>query len=324
MEGQDTAVMDGDSPVDTVSGDDLPVEESPAGDGEDSGNSAVSPEGPGTAGDGGGQEPGDGVENQGEEDKENKEDEEGGGNLDESPSGPEAGVQGQPVVIIEDGDSKEWREDVTGRLAQLAEPPDDTDVTDRLDALIDILTPEETVEDAGATGFGQYAAVLFDGYAEWDYPVTMQYMVYPYGSGGWLEQTEPCQDADGFLAVCGEIAGQCGEGGAFKDFYVQYVWDCNGGKVYDYETLVPEQEPGPEDGGQGEAASLLLSHLEEVNTVLSGMVQANTDYYGMVENYEAQMLEMQAASTATDIFICIGVFAVFITLVWSQLFGRFK
>ena len=69
---------------------------------------------------------------------------------------------------------------------------------------------------------------------------------------------------------------------------------------------------------------LLLSYLEGINTTLSGMTQADAEYYQMVKDYQTEMLEIQSASAATDIFICIGVFAVFAALVFQWFFGRIK
>lgn len=315
MGGQDGTIMDEGFLMDTVSGNGLPGDEAPAEDGNGAGGSVTQPEEPGQAADGSEQEPGAGAENQDKADKEN-------------PPGQDAGVQGQPIVIVEDGDPAGWREDVSNQLAELARPEDNTDVTGRLDALIQLLTPEEVpeeaAEDTGDVDPAPYVASLFNGYAEWGYPVTVQSAVYPYGSGDWLEQEETYQDAGSFLTGYEETAAQCGEGGTLRDFYVKYIWDCSGGKVYDYELLNAEPEPEPAEGEGDGTAGLLLSHLEGINTTLSGMVQADMDFYQMVEDYNTEMLKMQAASTATDIFICIGVFAVFITLVWSQLFGRFK
>lgn len=297
--GEQDGIMDDNGLVGTVSGNDLPDMESPAEGENGTGDPVDQPAEPGDPSEGTEQEPGNDTPDQDKEEQEAQ------------PS--------QSVVIMEDGESKEWREDITQRLTEMMEPEDTTDVTERLDALIDLLTPEEAEGEPEA-----YAAALsFEDYAEWDYPVTMQFMVYPYGAGYWMDQTEHCQDADSFLARYDEIVGLCGEGGTLKDFSVKYIYDCNGDLMYDYEAQAPEPEPGPGDGEQKETVELLLSHLEGINTTLSGMVQADAEYCQMVKDYEAEMLEMQAASTATDIFICIGVFAVFGALVFQQFLGRF-
>ena len=67
-----------------------------------------------------------------------------------------------------------------------------------------------------------------------------------------------------------------------------------------------------------------VSHLEDINTTLEGMALSDLEYLQATADYQDQMLEMQAVNTATNIFICIGVFAVFGSLVFQQFLGRFK
>lgn len=278
-------------------GDIPPVEETPPENEDGTGDPADHPTEPGESADGNEQEP---EEDTPDQDKEDKED--------------------VPTVIIEDSGAEEWREAVTEQLTELMKPEDTTDVTERLDALIRLLTPEEETGEPEP-----YAAVFsFEGYTEWDYPITMQFMVYPYGMGNWLENTQIFPDAESFMTRYEEIIGLCGEGGTLKDFYVQYIWDSNEELLYDYEAQTPEPEPDPGDEEEKETVELLLSHLEGINTTLSDMMQANAEYYQMVKDYQTEMLEMQAANTATNIFICVGVFGIFIAMIWAQLFGRIK
>lgn len=299
MGGQD-GIIDDVGLVGTMSENDLPDTENPAegedgtGDPVDQPTEPVEPEDP-TGGDE--QKPGDDTPDSGKEEQET-----------------------QPVIVVEDEDAKEWREDVTERLTEMMKPEDTTDVTERLDALIALLTPEEETGEPEPYA----AAMSFENYTEWEYPITMQFMVYPYGAGRWMEQTEHYGDADSFLSRYDEIVGLCGEGGTLKDFSVKYIWDTNDELIYDYEAQTPEPEPDPGDEGQKETVELLLSHLEGINTTLSGMTQADAEYYQMVKNYETEMLEMQALSTATNVIIVIGVFAIFGAMIFQQFLGRFK
>lgn len=278
-------------------GDIPPAEETPPENEDGTGDPADHPTEPGESADGNEQEPGEDTPDQDKEDKEDV-----------------------PTVIIEDSGAEEWRENVTEQLTELMKPEDTTDVTERLDALIRLLTPEEETGEPEP-----YAAVFsFEGYTEWDYPITMQFMVYPYGMGNWLENTQTFPDAESFMTRYEEIIGLCGEGGTLKDFYVQYIWDGNEELLYDYDAQTPEPEPDPGDEEEKETVELLLSHLERINAILPDMIQADAEYYQMVKDYQTDMLEMQAASTATDIFILVGVFAIFAALVWAQFFRRFK
>lgn len=298
MGEQDGIILDD---IRTVSennpGDVPPAEETPPGDEDGTGGSVDQPAEPEDPTGGSEQKPGDDTSNQGKEEQET-----------------------QPVIVVEDEDAKEWREDITERLTEMMKPEDTTDVTERLDALIALLTPEELEGEPEVYA----AAMSFENYTEWDYPIIMQYKVYPYGAGYWMPANESFDSPDSFQTRYEEIVGLCGEGGTLKDFYVEYIYDCNDDLIYDYEAQTPEPEPDPGDEEQKETVELLLSHLEGINTTLSGMTQADAEYYQMVKDYETEMLEMQSVSTATDIFICIGVFAVFGALVFWQFLGRFK
>ena len=277
-------------------GDIPPVEETPPENEDGAGDPADRPSEPDEATGGSEQEPGGDTEDPGKEDKEDS-----------------------PVVVIEDGDSKEWREDITDRLTELMKPADNTDVTERLDTLIQMLTPE-TEE-----GVELYAAetVPVEGYEAFQYPVKVEYMVLFAGYEEYFTQMMTYDDPEMFKADYEDFAYECSRpGSSFKDFYINCIYDASGGIAYELQT--PEPEPDPGDGGQEETVEQLLSHLEGINTTLSDMVQANAEYYQMVQDYQTEMLEMQAANTATNIFICVGVFGIFIAMIWAQLFGRIK
>lgn len=234
-------------------------------------------------------------------------------------AGSEKTSQTEVIIRVEEEESKEWRESIKEQLTELIKTEDGTEVTDRLDTLIMMLAPREEQKE----GLETYTvSIPFEDYTGWDYPIDVQFQVFPYGMGGWLRQSESFPDADSFTARYEDIISLCQEGGTLKDFYIEYIWDCDEGLVYDYEAQTPEPEPG--DEGQKEITDQLLSHLTDVNTTLAGMVQADMEYCQAVYDYQAEMLQLQTANTASTIFICIGVFAIFTVQLWSQLFGRFK
>ena len=199
-------------------------------------------------------------------------------------------------------------------------------VTERLDALIQLLTPEETAE-----GIEAYAVAFpFEGYEEWEYQIGVQYAVYPWGAGHWMEATETFYDPESFVARYDEIISLCANGGTLKDFYVMYIWEDYGGDdgdrlVYDYQAVTePEPEPEPGEEEPNETAAQLLSHLETINTTLAEMQQADLEYYQAVYDYQAEMLEMQAADTGSTIILCIAVFAVLGELIMKHLLEVFR
>ena len=164
--------------------------------------------------------------------------------------------------------------------------------------------------------------IPIEGYEGWAYPVTVDYLVEFVGFEDVVPQTEEYPSPDIFLEDYQGFARECFIGSTFKDFVIQKITDSGGNTVYENAAETPEPDPGDEE--QKETVDLLLSHLKDINTTLEGMVQADTEYYQAVFDYQQQMLEMQAVSTATNICILIGVFAIFGAMVFQQFLGRFK
>lgn len=231
--------------------------------------------------------------------------------------------QEQIITVIEDDDSKEWREGISEQLAELMKPQDTTDVTERLDNLIMLLTPEED-EAALQEAEPHTVTIPFEGHTGWDYPINVQFQVYPYGAGYWMKQTEGFSDVDSFMARYEEIINLCQEGGTLKDFYVEYIWDCSEELVYDHEAQTSEPEPDPGEEEQKEITDKLLTHLEDINTTLSDMVQANMEYYQEVRDHQTEMQDLNRINTACNIVVSVGVFCIFALLLWSEFFRRFK
>lgn len=280
-----------------VSGNDLPGTEDPAEDENGKDDPADQPAEPEDPAEGGEQKPGNDTADPGKEDKED-----------------------QPVTVTEDGGSEEWQEEITKRLEELTEPEDTADVTERLDALIALLTPEEVAE-----GPEDAQAGPVEGYEGFSYPVNVEYSVLMAGFDEYITDTETYGDPGTFLADYEELVLECGRpGSSFRDFYICYVYDSDNRMVYDYKAQMPDPGGDPGEEEKPDPVELLLSHLEDINTTLSGMAQADAEYFQMVKDYQTEMLEMQAVCTATDIFICAGVFAIFGALVFWQFLGRFK
>lgn len=139
-----------------------------------------------------------------------------------------------------------------------------------------------------------------------------------------MQQTENFSDMDSFSARYEDIVSLCQEGGTLKDFYVEYIWDNSDGLVYDYEAQTPEPEPDPGDEEQKEVTEQLLTHLENINTTLSGMVEADLEYYQAVRDYQAEMQDLNRINTACNIIASVGVFCIFALLLWSEFFRRFR
>lgn len=217
---------------------------------------------------------------------------------------------------------------IAEKVAEMLQPEEDTSVDERLNRLLDLLTLEDT------EGIESYAAVFpFEGYEDWEYPIRMQFEVYPYGYGNWLKQYETYYDPDGFVTRYNEIVSLCQEGGSLKDFYVEYIWEDYGGDwetlVYDYEAVTepePEpEEPEPEDPVQEvDTAAQLLSHLEGINDTLMEMAAADTEFYESVLLYQEDMLGLQKASVALEIVMAAGIFLIFGALLVKIVMERLR
>lgn len=232
------------------------------------------------------------------------------------------GQHEQIITIIEDDDSKEWREEISERMTELMKPQDTTDVTERLDNLIMLLTPEE---DAVEEDLEPYASAIIpvEGYEGFEYPVKVDYSVLFAGYEEYMTQRMTYDDPETFRIDYEDFASECSKPGSnFKDFYISCIYDAGGNTVYEVQT--PEPGPDPGDEEQKEITEQLLTHLENINTTLSGMVEADMEYYQAVKDYQAEMLELTAADTGLTLITCLGVFAIFAVLFWSQFFGRFK
>lgn len=160
--------------------------------------------------------------------------------------------------------------------------------------------------------------IPFDGWESWAYPITVDYTVHPWGAGYDMDVTDIYDTPEAFKTDYNKNVKLCGDGGTLKDFRIRMITESGGNTVYE------AREPDPGDEEQKETVQLLLSHLEDINTTLEGMALSDLEYLQATADYQDQMLEMQAVNTATNIFICIGVFAVFGSLVFQQFLGRFK
>lgn len=229
----------------------------------------------------------------------------------------------QVITIIEDDGSKEWREGISEQLTELMKPQDTTDVTERLDNLIMLLTPEEDPQIDEGLELYTAATIPLEGYEDFQYPVKVEYSVLFAGYEEYITETQTYDDAEMFRTDYEDFASECSKPGSnFKDFYISRIYDAGGNTVYEVQT--PEPQPDPGDEEQKEITGQLLTHLENINTTLSGMVQADMEYYQAVKDYQTEMLELNTATTAYTLITCFGVFAIFAVLLWSEFFRRFK
>lgn len=219
---------------------------------------------------------------------------------------------------IPEKDMQELLDGISARFEQ--KDADVADLTESIRSLIDIMS----VDLYSTPGYTYVPPEIpIEGYQEWDYPISVDYMINIVGYEEMLPQSMDYDDPDQFLEDFQDMAWNCYLGTVFKDFYIDKAYDAGGNKVYDSQ---PETEPEPDPGEDepNETVELLLSHLDDINTTLEEMQQADLEYYQAVYDYQTVMREINAAEAACTIVICVAVIAIFATLLWSELFRRFK
>lgn len=229
--------------------------------------------------------------------------------------------QEQKDVIIYDSELQLRVEEIKDRL-ELMDTQEDTDLqilTDSIDSLVDLMSMDQYQQ----RDIYIPPDILIDGYEAWDYPITVDYLISIVGYEDMVPQSATYDDHDQFLEDFQDMAWNCYLGTVFKDFYIDKVYDAGGNKVYDSQPET-EPEPDPVEEEPSETVELLLSHLENIDAVLADMQQADLEYYQEVYDYQNEMMHVQAIETASTIFICLAVIAIFAAILWSELFRRFK
>ncbi|MCM1237629.1 MAG: hypothetical protein NC489_46800, partial [Ruminococcus flavefaciens] len=183
------------------------------------------------------------------------------------------------------------------------------------------------IRDRGGALLYDYQAVElidvpFEGYEGWSYPIKVEAVIYPWGLGREMTDTQSYRTPEAFQEGYSEYVADCAGGGALKDYSIHYIYDSGGALLYDYEAGTQEPDPGDEE--TKETVQQLLTCLENINGTLTGITEADTEYYQAVADYREEMLQLQAADTAGTILLCVAMFAVFADLLITQLFGRMK
>lgn len=228
---------------------------------------------------------------------------------------PEASARdtGSGEGSISKEDLQELLDGINARFEQKDEAA--ADLTESIRSLVDLMSMDQVQQR------DVYIPpdILIEGYEAWDYPVTVDYMISIVGYEDMLPQSASYDDPGQFLEDFQDLAWNCYRGDVFMDFYIDKAYDAGGNKVYDSQ---PEPEPGEEE--PDETVELLLSHLEDINTTLDEMQQADLEYYQSVAAYQEETLELQTADTASTIILCIAVFAVLGELIIKHLLEAFR
>lgn len=225
------------------------------------------------------------------------------------------------VEVQQTFDGEEFNRILKEAMEDPSREKDMEGLTQRLDEMITLLTPEEGTEEEPAV-YSELSTPPAD-YTSWDYPVSVTYGITTstgYSTYVSMEYDSPDAFRTGFEGMEEDVTE-----GSLQSFYVRYARGLDGEGMYTvllYDSEVPVTMP--EEPEEDPVADALLFHLENINTYLADMSAADMEYYQSMSDYREQMLELQTADTACTIILCIGVFILCGQLLVEMLMRRFK
>lgn len=232
--------------------------------------------------------------------------------------GPPSQETGSGEGSLTEKDMQELLDRINARFEQ--KDADVTDLTESIRSLVDLMS----AESYSSPGYVyEPPEIPIEGYREWEYPITVDYLVMIVGYGDPVPQSMDYDDPDQFLEDFQAFAYECYKGVTFTEFTIDKVWGVDGQKLYDSQGM-EESEPDPGEEEPNETVELLLSHLEGINTTLLEMQQTDLEYYQSVADYQEEMLKLQTADTASTLILCIAVFAVLGELAIKHLLEVFR
>ncbi|MCM1264338.1 MAG: hypothetical protein NC313_16630 [Butyrivibrio sp.] len=161
--------------------------------------------------------------------------------------------------------------------------------------------------------------VPIGGYRDWTYQITVQYKVYPYGAGYYINVTQTCSEPEDFEEWYSHNASLVND--TLKDFYIVSITDDNGKEVYNYETSSGEPEtPETPVTPSYDYTELLESIREEVMVMNETQTAYCLDMNVKLEEYA----ELQTVTASCSLVMCVVLSAVLGGIAVRGLFSRFK
>ena len=152
----------------------------------------------------------------------------------------------------------------------------DTDMetlTDSIRSLVDVMSTE------AQSDIYVPPDIPIEGYRDWNYPITVEYLVSVVGFDEPVQQSQTYPDADIFLEDYQGFARECFIGSTFKDFYIDRIQDESGNLVYDSQAGI--EEPPAEEPAE-DLTPAILETLQSIDARLESIdsLSGNTlDYY---------------------------------------------
>lgn len=213
---------------------------------------------------------------------------------------------------------QEWKEEITQQLQLLKDANNNGDITERLDALIDVMTLEVEAREENynllMSADDVTAGFPIEGYKEWNYPVTVCSESCSVGTSGWTPSEDVLADVSGAETWYTDICQQIGV--SLTDFRIVTVTDAEENEVYHIpaeteEILEPEEDEA-------------LYCLMEIRDILVTAQEEDALYRQAVYEYHQDMRDAQTAQVAYSAMSAIGIFIIVGILGITELFHKMK
>ena len=157
-------------------------------------------------------------------------------------------------------------------------------LADSVRSLVDVMS----MESSQASDVYTPPEIPIAGYVEWNYPITVDYLVSIVGFEDAISQTEVYDSPAVFLEDYQNFAKECFLGGTFKDFSIEKICDSGGVAVYDSkadETEPPEEEPFEDlHPAMLETLASMDAHLAVMDSTLADIASVSENSIAYYEN----------------------------------------
>ena len=213
---------------------------------------------------------------------------------------------------------QEWQEEITQQLQLLKDANDNGDITERLDALIDVMTLEVEAREENynllMSADDVTAGFPIEGYQDWKYPVTVCSESCSVGTSGWTPSEDVFADSSAVETWYTDICQQIGV--SLTDVRIVTVTDAEDNEVY-HIPAETEEILGPEEDAK-------LSCLMEIRDILVTVQEEDALYKQAVYEYHQDMRDAQTAQVAYSAMSAIGIFIIVGILGITELFHKMK
>lgn len=218
---------------------------------------------------------------------------------------------------------------IAEKVVEMLKPDGDPFPVDKFEGLLEQLMLKN--EDDPAVQNDSTAiphTIPIEGYQDWNYQITVNLDIYPYGLGHWTHVTEAFSTPEEFELRFAQWCDLVGD--TVESFQITTIYDDDGNEIYNYEAYIEKPDPEPEEPDpeepvrEDDTAALLLSQLEGINEVLADIAASDADFYESVLLYNENMLELQKTNAAMNIIIAVGVFLIFGALLAKILMDKLR